>query len=232
MILMREEKSKFLNFIFQEADGDEENTPKNRKVVTVKRKGGRKVDYSKGADLEAPEEETDDTSDSTGNENPDNEATSSEDTTDNADTGEDDGPSMDDTDYSDSDDSSDDTSTDDNSSDTSDGGDDSGGSQASADEQARKYSLYRKFVKLNNLLESNTEVLSNTMFDDTEINQKIKSVTAKLKETNRLLSEYMVVKFQTASYIQSMLFYQRVLAIVDINFNILQDLKKQINKKR
>lgn len=213
MILMKENNSKFLNFIFQEADGDE-NVPKNRKIVTVKRKGGRRVDYTQGADLEPPEEETSDTS----AEEPETET----DTADN-------GPTMDDTDYTDDSDGGDDA-TDSSSDDSS--SDDSGdsGSQASADEQARKYSLYRKFMKLNNLLESNTEVLSNAMFDDSEVNQKIKSVTSKLKETNRLLSEYMVVRFQTASYIQSMLFYQRVLAIININFNILQDLKKQINK--
>ena len=278
MILMKENNSKFLNFIFQEADGDE-NVPKNRKIVTVKRKGGRRVDYTQGADLEPPEEETPETSaeepeaetdtadngssmDDTdytdaGNDAPEDTGTDSEpaegdaspddmnideptmddtDYSDDSDSGDDgsedmgsDGPTMDDTDYTDNSDGGDDAA--DSSSDDS-SSDDSGdsGSQASPDEQARKYSLYRKFMKLNNLLESNTEVLSNAMFDDSEVNQKIKSVTSKLKETNRLLSEYMVVRFQTASYIQSMLFYQRVLAIININFNILQDLKKQINK--
>ena len=287
MILMKENNSKFLNFIFQEADGDE-NVPKNRKIVTVKRKGGRRVDYTQGADLEPPEEETPDTSaeepeaetdtadngptmDDTdytdaGNDAPEDTGTDSEPAegdaspNDNSDgeVSDDmniDEPTMDDTDYSDDSDSGDNSSEDMGSdeptmddtdyTDDSDGGDDAtdsssddsssddsgdSGSQASPDEQARKYSLYRKFMKLNNLLESNTEVLSNAMFDDSEVNQKIKSVTSKLKETNRLLSEYMVVRFQTASYIQSMLFYQRVLAIININFNILQDLKKQINK--
>ena len=68
------------------------------------------------------------------------------------------------------------------------------------------------------------------MSDNSEINQKYKTVAQKLKELNQLLSEYMILKFTSASYIQSMLFYQRSLAIVDINLNILKDLKKEVQK--
>ena len=290
MIFKRvKETSKFLDYVFQEADDD---APKgNRKIIKVRKPGGRRTDFTQGSDLADPEPPDEDLEDPV-EDDTDYEADDSADTSDDAETPDepieddinyslDDGgdtpdasndgemktidagggadapeggdePVTDDTDYSDDgadaggdtegapdepvtddtdytsddgggDDSAD-TSTDDS------GSDDGSGGGASTDEQIRKYALYRKFMKLNKILDTSTEVLSNSISDNSEINQKMKSVTKKLKETNKLLSEYMIIKFQNASYIQSMLFYQRVLAIVDINYNILRDLKKEISK--
>lgn len=149
------------------------------------------------------------------------------------DAGTDDGgdePVTDDTDFSD--DSGDGDSSDDGEdSSTDDSTDDSGGEKPS-DEQIRKYSLYKKFTRLNETLEGICDSLSSVMSDNSEINQKYKTVAQKLKELNQLLSEYMILKFASASYIQSMLFYQRSLAIIDINLNILKDLKKESAKTK
>lgn len=288
MILEKVKKtSAFLDF-FQEADDDE--TPKrNQKVIKVRAPGGRRTDFTQGADLAddeaeepAPEEPTTDDTDFTddsggedtgdaGNDDDTGDEPVSDDTdfTDDSGDGENidagdpagddaatDEPVSDDTDFTDdtgddsgdtegdssgdepvtddtdfSDDSSGDDSGEGDSS-TDDGTDDSGDGEKPSDEQIRKYSLYKKFTRLNETLDTICDSLSIMMSDNSEINQKYKTVAQKLKELNQLLSEYMILKFTSASYIQSMLFYQRSLAIVDINLNILKDLKKEVAKTK
>lgn len=284
MILEKVKKtSAFLDF-FQEADDDE--TPKrNQKVIKVRAPGGRRTDFTQGADLAddeaeepVPEEPTtddtdftdadggDDTGD-TGSDAGADDGLVSDDTdfTDDSGDGENidagdpagddaatDEPVSDDTDFTDdmgndsgdtegdepvtddtdfSDDSAGDASGEEDSS-TDDGTDDSGDGEKPSDEQIRKYSLYKKFTRLNETLDTICDSLSSMMSDNSEINQKYKTVAQKLKDLNQLLSEYMILKFASASYIQSMLFYQRSLAIVDINLNILKDLKKEITKTK
>lgn len=284
MILEKVKKtSAFLDF-FQEADDDE--TPKrNQKVIKVRAPGGRRTDFTQGADLAddeaeepVPEEpatdDTDFTDNSGGEDTGDvgNDAdTSDEPVSDDTDFTDDSGdgenidagdpagddaatdePVSDDTDFTDdmgndsgdtegdepvtddtdfSDDSAGDASGEEDSS-TDDGTDDSGDGEKPSDEQIRKYSLYKKFTRLNETLDTICDSLSSMMSDNSEINQKYKTVAQKLKDLNQLLSEYMILKFASASYIQSMLFYQRSLAIVDINLNILKDLKKEITKTK
>lgn len=278
MILEKVKKtSAFLDF-FQEADDDE--TPKrNQKVIKVRAPGGRRTDFTQGADLAddeaeepVPEEPATDDTDFTDDDGGDDTGDTG------SDTGADDGLVSDDTDFTDdsgADDTgtdepvSDDTDfTDDDASDdmgndsgdtegdepvtddtdfsddsagndsgeedssTDDGTDDSGDGEKPSDEQIRKYSLYKKFTRLNETLDTICDSLSSMMSDNSEINHKYKTVAQKLKELNQLLSEYMILKFASASYIQSMLFYQRSLAIVDINLNILKDLKKEITKTK
>lgn len=264
MILEKVKKtSAFLDF-FQEADDDE--TPKrNQKVIKVRAPGGRRTDFTQGADLADDEAEepvpeepaTDDTdftddpgdeenidagdpgTDETGTDEPVSDDTDFTDDDVSDDMGNDSGdpegdnsgdePVTDDTDFSD--DSAGDASGEEDSS-TDDGTDDSGDGEKPSDEQIRKYSLYKKFTRLNETLDTICDSLSSMMSDNSEINQKYKTVAQKLKELNQLLSEYMILKFASASYIQSMLFYQRSLAIVDINLNILKDLKKEITKTK
>ena len=278
MILEKVKKtSAFLDF-FQEADDDE--TPKrNQKVIKVRAPGGRRTDFTQGADLAddeaeepVPEEPATDDTDFTdadggddtgdvGNDADTSDEPVSDDTGDgeNIDAGDPAGddaatdePVSDDTDFTDdmgndsgdtegdepvtddtdfSDDSAGDASGEEDSS-TDDGTDDSGDGEKPSDEQIRKYSLYKKFTRLNETLDTICDSLSSMMSDNSEINQKYKTVAQKLKDLNQLLSEYMILKFASASYIQSMLFYQRSLAIVDINLNILKDLKKEITKTK
>lgn len=149
---------------------------------------------------------------------------------DNDDGGDGDEPVTDDTDFSDDSDGGDSSDVDGDSS-TDDSTNDSGGEKAS-DEQILKYSLYKKFTRLDETLEGICDSLSSIMSDNSEINQKYKIVTQKLKGLNQLLSEYMILKFGSASYAQSMLFYQRSLAIIVINLNILKDLKKETTKTK
>lgn len=89
-------------------------------------------------------------------------------------------------------------------------------------EQLYKYNLYKKFQKVLKSIEEYSIELDNIVSDDFEVNAKYKELTAKLKEIESLMEDYMIMKFSKVSFMQSMLFYQRVVTSVDI---ILQTLK-------
>ena len=89
-------------------------------------------------------------------------------------------------------------------------------------EQLYKYNLYKKFQKVLKTIEDYSDELENITSDDIEINTKYKQLTTKLKDIEDLMKDYMIMKFSKVSFMQSMLFYQRVVTSVDI---ILQTLK-------
>ena len=89
-------------------------------------------------------------------------------------------------------------------------------------EKLYKYNLYKKFQKVLKSIDEYSIELDNIVSDDFEVNAKYKELTAKLKEIESLMEDYMIMKFSKVSFMQSMLFYQRVVTSVDI---ILQTLK-------
>lgn len=216
-------QSPFLRYMMEADDNEEETIPANRKLIKLKASDGRRTSYTKDAEITLGDDTDIGDSDEP-----------IEDDTDYTDTGDEgtDEPVTDDTDYTDDDagdsNSGDDANTDDGSGD--DGTNNNNNSSANKDEQMRKYVLYRKFMQLDKLLEHYSDVLNNSMSDEININKKYKRIANNLKKLNELLSEYMIIKFQTASYIQSMLFYQRVITSIDINLNVLGDIKKELIK--
>ena len=205
-------QSPFLRYMMEADDNEEETIPANRKLIKLKASDGRRTSYTKDAEITLDDDSIEDTGDEGADE-----------------------PVIDDTNYTDdtgdsteNDNSGDDANTDGGSGD--DGTNNNNNSSANKDEQMRKYVLYRKFMQLDKLLEHYSDVLNNSMSDEININKKYKRIANNLKKLNELLSEYMIIKFQTASYIQSMLFYQRVITSIDINLNVLGDIKKELIK--
>ena len=103
-------------------------------------------------------------------------------------------------------------------------------SNDSVEERTRKYKLYQKFQKLNKVLESQSDIVNNLVSEDTAVNQKYKTIAKKIKDLNQLLSEYQMLRFEQEPYINSMLFYQRVLAATDITLSALKDILKEIKR--
>ena len=239
-------QSPFLRYMMEADDNEEETIPANRKLIKLKASDGRRTSYTKDAEITLDDDSIEDTGDEGADEpviDDTNYTDTDEDMNDSEfdDVGDDTGdegadePVIDDTNYTDdtgdsteNDNSGDDANTDGGSGD--DGTNNNNNSSANKDEQMRKYVLYRKFMQLDKLLEHYSDVLNNSMSDEININKKYKRIANNLKKLNELLSEYMIIKFQTASYIQSMLFYQRVITSIDINLNVLGDIKKELIK--
>lgn len=268
--------------MFCEADDKEEE---EEQVIKLKASDKRRVDYTKGADLEDPdpvlddsdyedtpdedetseedvpdepiEDDTDYSEDDTENDSTGEEPVGDTDTADDTetpeepitddsdytdeDTGEDtgeegdttDGPITDDTDYTD--DGSGDDSAEDSGEDTeAPQGDDDGKPTGSALEQSQKYILYKKFLKLDENLTMYIKTLNDIITDDAVIMMKYQTVGKNLEKAKNLLSEYMLIKYQSSTYIQNMLFFKRIIAIVDISFNMIAEIKgeKEKNMKK
>ena len=192
------------------------------------------TDYSEEDDSDNSEtdenNESDESSESTDEDN-------SEDNNGNEDTD----VETDDTDYSDDngsddneDDSTENSSNDDNSSDDSnnsgDGDNDKG---AGLDyDSTRKYNLFKNFMSLFTSVDMYISKLENTVYDDTTTNQIIKTATNNLREIRELLNDYMVIKYGTSSYVQSMLFYQRMVSSVQLVFKMIQFAYEDPDKKK
>ena len=199
---------------------------------------------------------TEDSEDNGGNtSDDDNESSSDEDNTDDSDNDEESEDNEDYTSDNNSD-SSDDSGDSDDGSDgeednedyTSDGGDDDTGDDSDNDssddsdndssdssedeknnkiEKLRKFNLFKDFIKLRGTLETYIEKLDSIVSDNNEINSLYKNVTNRFRTLNELIYDYMVIKFERNTYFKSFLFYQRVIATMQFNIDLLEKVKKK-----
>lgn len=126
---------------------------------------------------------------------------------------------------------------------TSDSGDestDTGATDASSDGQAsddkkgpgieydstRKYSLFLNYESLINALNNYITKLENNISDNMETNKIIKTAINKLREIKELCYDYVTMKFEAATYIQSLLFYQNAIIMVQSVFELLIKMRK------
>ena len=105
----------------------------------------------------------------------------------------------------------------------------------SPDNKSNKFVLFKKFITLEGAITNYIQKLSGIISDDVECNRIYKKITNNLKELDDMTHEYMIIKFENSSYVESMLFYQRILASIGINFNMLKCIRdkelKTNNKK-
>ena len=241
MIVKIEEKtenSAFLDYmLFQEKDEPER---KNMKVINLKVSDKRRTDYTRDAGIEADDDEpTPDVADTDGGvEAPEEPITDDADYT--VDTGDEGGeedapaegedgeapdePVTDDEDYTSGAEGEGEEAAPEDSADAG-GEGDAPPAEGEDDpvEQMYKYNLYQKFRKVLSSVKDYISELDNVMSDDAMINNEYKELTSKLKTIIGLMEDYMIMKFSKVSFMQSMLFYQRVMTGIDI---ILQTLKK------
>nr|DAX37464.1 MAG TPA: hypothetical protein [Caudoviricetes sp.] len=234
-------------FLALEDDGD---SPKVKTKSMSVKVNNTKTDFSQGAgDIEDDPIETDtpdsgnpsggddvdspDTGDDT--DYTDNDETDVEDTTgEEGDEENDDGDSNDpiepdtggDTDFTDDGDTdmdgSDNDSGDDSVDSDSDSSEDKKGSGVDYD-STRRYVLLQNFISLINSLSNFIIKLENVMGDDTDINKIIKTSVNKFREVKELCHDYLIMKFELNSYVQSLLFYQNMIVIIQSIFNLLEE---------
>lgn len=99
-------------------------------------------------------------------------------------------------------------------------------------DSTRKYLLFKSFGTLSNAIENYISKLSDCMTDDLERNKVVMKAIDKLKEINDLCKDYMLMKFEISSYIQSLLFYQNLVVMVQTVFGFFgKNTKKKKNEK-
>lgn len=86
----------------------------------------------------------------------------------------------------------------------------------------RKYNLYKEFMKLRTSIDTYITKLDACISDDPESNQIIKIASSKFHDLYDLITDYMTMKYEICTYIQNLLFYQRVVASVHLVFKLLK----------
>lgn len=95
-------------------------------------------------------------------------------------------------------------------------------------DSTRKYNLYKEFMSLYNACDNYIAKLENILRNDYDENQIIRIVVNNLREIKDIVADYMTIRFQINTYVQSLLFYQKMIVAVQLVFNLL----KSINMKK
>ena len=100
----------------------------------------------------------------------------------------------------------------------------------------RKYVLFKNFVSLSNAIDNYINKLEMRMGNDTEETILYKNATDKLREINDLCYDYITMKFEISSYVQSLLFFQNLVVMIQMVFDLISQgnnkLKNINNKKK
>ena len=89
----------------------------------------------------------------------------------------------------------------------------------------RKYNLFKEFMSLYNACDNYISKLETVLKNDYEENQIIRISVNNLREIKDIISDYMTIRFRLNSYIQSLLFHQKMVAAVQLIFNMLRSIK-------
>ena len=98
-------------------------------------------------------------------------------------------------------------------------------------DSTRKYMLFINYSVLLTAIDNYINKLENMTNDDINFNVTIKTVTDKLREIRSLCYDYMTIKFELSSYFQSLLFYQNIIVLIQLSFNLLDKAVKMQKTK-
>lgn len=99
-------------------------------------------------------------------------------------------------------------------------------------DSTRKYNLFENYLSLSNAISNYISKLENNMGEDYNQNQIIKTATEKLREIHDLCYDYMTLKFEISSYVQSLLFFQNLVIMVQFVFDLLEKTNKRKNSNK
>lgn len=95
-------------------------------------------------------------------------------------------------------------------------------------EHLRKYNLYKELGNIFSVVKNMISRLENTSKDTIEGNLVINSVLDKLRTIEELIYQYLVIKFRTNTYIQSLYFYETIVASVNMTLKLMENNKDYI----
>lgn len=114
--------------------------------------------------------------------------------------------------------------------------DDQNNDDGNTDDQGEgihKQNLYHKFMNLHDSIERYIDKLDGLTGSTDSMNHQIAVINDKFKDLESLIYQYMILKFKKNSYVESMLFYQRAVAAVNLTLEVLSNVWKDpdINDK-
>ena len=218
------------------ADDASENTTNNNDTNDVSPETGDTGGDNTETTDDAPETGDDTNFADTGVDDDTTDATENSPETD-GDAGGDDAPETgDDTNFADV--AGDETGTEDDEGNTDDANGDDAANQGTADEKSkpgaeydstRKYNLFKEYMSLYNACDNYISKLENILKDDTVQNQIIRTSVNNLRDIKDIIYDYMTIKYPINSYIQSLLFYQKMKVSIQLIFALLKNSKNNSN---
>lgn len=116
---------------------------------------------------------------------------------------------------------------DDPNNDDQDTGDENAGEKdTDEEEKIHKQNLFKKFITLRTSVENYDAKLSSMIGIDADTHEMITEISEKLRSLAEMMYDYMVLKFKKNSYLESMLFYQRTVAAVNLCLDSLDKIRQ------
>ena len=97
-------------------------------------------------------------------------------------------------------------------------------------DSVRKYNLYKEFSRLRSSVSTYIAKLESCISDDQDSNQIIKECTRRFREIHDLITDYMMMKYELCNYVQNLLFYQKMIATVQMVFKLLKTANRLYEK--
>ena len=94
------------------------------------------------------------------------------------------------------------------------------------EEKIHKQNLFKKFITLRTSVENYDAKLSSMIGIDADTHEMITEISEKLRSLAEMMYDYMVLKFKKNSYLESMLFYQRTVAAVNLCLDSLDKIRQ------
>ena len=98
-------------------------------------------------------------------------------------------------------------------------------------DSTRKYLLFKEYMSLYNAIDNYIFKLEDNIKDDLAANQIIKTSVNKLREIKELIYDYILIKFDNNTYIQSLLFYQNLVVSVQMVFKLLSTIERKTEEE-
>lgn len=91
----------------------------------------------------------------------------------------------------------------------------------------RKFQLFKRFIDLHDVSVHFISVLDAIISDDADYGAIISNVTTKLKRVEGILKDYMILKFQSDSYLQNSFFFEKAKTTILLAIEMLKRGKKR-----
>lgn len=92
-------------------------------------------------------------------------------------------------------------------------------------DSTRKFNLFKDFMSLYNSVSNYISRLESNVYDVSEINHIHMRAVDNFQEIKTLLYDYMTIKFEASTYVQSLVFYNQIVAAIQAIFNFINGKK-------
>ncbi len=93
----------------------------------------------------------------------------------------------------------------------------------------RKYQLFKRFIDLHDVTLRFVRTLEAVIVDNADYGVIVVNTTKKLKDVEGILKDYMILKFQSDSYLQNSFFFEKSKTAVMLALELLKVGKKQVD---